>query len=122
MRDSICTASVRPLTACGCFVLGNVLPEVGFSIYNMEPLRFIRKSAFTEFGGAPGFLVRDDGHVRTNGWHEMFGLLPPEQDRVVSLPEVVSVRHIAEIANVSVYTIAVMSHELTGWQMRPRRP
>ncbi len=83
-----------------------------FFYYHVEPLRFIRKSAFAEFGGALGFLVGDDGHVRTVGWQELSHLLPPEPDRVVSLPEVVSVRRLAEIANVSIYTMALMIHEL----------
>lgn len=39
--------------------------------YALEPLRFVRDQEAPQFGGAPGFLVKDDGSVRVVGWHEL---------------------------------------------------
>ena len=38
--------------------------------YALEPLRYIRDKDGAQFGGAPGFLVQDDGSVRNVSWGE----------------------------------------------------
>jgi hypothetical protein len=47
-----------------------------FFHYCLQPLRFIRDHEGPQFGGAPGFLVSDDGTVRNIGW-QAYGLLFP---------------------------------------------
>ena len=83
-----------------------------FFYYGLDPVRFIRNSAFAQFGGAPGFLVSDEGDVRTVGWHELSKLLPPQKEREVFLPDKISVKDLAETANVNIYTMALMIREL----------
>src|SRR5882724_6602939 len=83
-----------------------------FFYYGLDPVRFIRNSAFAQFGGAPGFLVSDEGDVRTVGWHELSKTLPPQKEREVFLPDKISVKDLAETANVNIYTMALMIREL----------
>jgi hypothetical protein len=91
---------------------GQRVTDGWFFYYGLEPVRFIRTSAFAQFGGAPGFLVGDDGSVRTVGWQELSRLLPPEPKREVVLPDIVSVSRLAELANLNIYTVALMIREL----------
>ena len=56
--------------------VGRRVAEGWYFDYALEPLRFIRDQESPQFGGAPGFLVKDDGGVRVVGWHELAHLLP----------------------------------------------
>jgi len=49
--------------------------------YGVEPLRFIRDREAPQFGGAPGFLVQEDGTVRTVSWSEVSRLLEQEHEQ-----------------------------------------
>lgn len=48
--------------------------------YGLEPVRFIRDREGPQFGGAPGFLVQDDGTVRPVSWDERPRLLEQERE------------------------------------------
>ena len=51
--------------------------------YCLEPVRFIHEQQGPQFGGAPGFLVRDDGRVRVVGWAELAQLFPKSDEKNV---------------------------------------
>ena len=51
--------------------------------YALEPLRFIRDQQEPQFGGAPGFVVSDDGQVRDVSWGERDHLLPKRDEKDV---------------------------------------
>jgi hypothetical protein len=50
--------------------------------YRLEPLRFIQDQKGPQFGGAPGFLVQDDGNVRVVGWPELSHLLSQTNEQI----------------------------------------
>jgi hypothetical protein len=91
---------------------GQRVAEGWLFYYCLDPVRFIRASAFAQFGGAPGFLVSDEGRVRTVGWQELAELLPPKTDREVFLPKTLSVKDLAETAGINIYTMALIIREL----------
>jgi hypothetical protein len=61
---------------------GRRVAEGWYFIYCLEPLRFIRDHDGARFGGAPGFLVTDEGRVRVVGLqeHERFVSESNEKD------------------------------------------
>jgi len=52
--------------------------------YELEPLRFIRDQDGPQFGGAPGFLVTDEGQVKVVGWVEHARLFPKKDEHGVA--------------------------------------
>jgi hypothetical protein len=57
---------------------GKRVHEGWYFAYALEPVRFINTEG-PQFGGAPGFLVNDDGSVRPVGWQELSRLLESTQ-------------------------------------------
>jgi hypothetical protein len=68
-----------------CAPAGRRVPGGWYFDYAAERLR-PRRGPDVGFGFAPGYLVGDDGSVRTVGWHELRhvqGLEPPGSQRHV---------------------------------------
>ena len=62
---------------------GRRVAEGWYFDYGLEPLRFIRDHEGPQFGGAPGFLVTDEGEIRGVGWTEHAHLFSKSDEKDV---------------------------------------